>query len=222
MIQGKFKSATKSADSSAEFNEISSKNGDAGFITGMARRFALDTAAVLGGDETRVSNLYRDRCHQPTYNEAERQAVTWALGHLWARQEPLADLAQDLLCRDRLGQAEFDGLFDESYRDNICRILSRCLLYCGLHEDTCVIQNPADPRQRCIVINMDHYPSLGLPLGRVSGVPCNRLAVVYCKSAGDPVPNFLPCRQAVKLRTNLALQREMIGAFHFLAAVPVP
>ena len=46
-------------------------------------RFALDTAALLGGNEFLVSQIYEDRCQQSELTERERLTLEWALNRLW-------------------------------------------------------------------------------------------------------------------------------------------
>ena len=46
-------------------------------------RFALDTAALLGGNEYLVSQIYEDRCQQSELTEKERLTLEWALKRLW-------------------------------------------------------------------------------------------------------------------------------------------
>ena len=48
------------------------------------------------------------------------------------------------------------------------------MLYCGRYEDTEVLKNPADPNRRCIIINLEHFPFIELPIGHVNDHPCNR------------------------------------------------
>ena len=46
-------------------------------------RFALDTAALLGGNEFLVSQIYEDRCQQSAFSQKERSTLEWALNRLW-------------------------------------------------------------------------------------------------------------------------------------------
>ncbi len=49
-------------------------------------RFALDTAALLGGNEFLVSQIYEDRCQQTSFTEKETSTLVWALNRLWRGQ----------------------------------------------------------------------------------------------------------------------------------------
>jgi hypothetical protein len=98
------------------------------------------------------------------------------------------------------------------------------MLYCSRYDDTQVLRNPEDHDQRCFIINLEHFPFIELPIGQVTDNPCNKFAIIYYKrSDGSGLssdPN--PSERIIMLSANLALERMMLRAIHFVAAIPVP
>ncbi len=140
--------------------------------------YALDTAALLGGNEYLVSQML-DKLGQAVYSPLEIKSIRWGLDELC----PVGDvgleaqqgfnqthLTQLFANRERL-PSELDpfilsvGSFSYLLHSET---VAMSLLYCGRYDDTTVIQSSAIPHLRAMVINMDHYPMVERPIGSIN------------------------------------------------------
>ena len=74
--------------------------------------YALDTAALLGGNEYLVAQML-DKLAQTPYGDAERQCAKWACAKLMA-QGTLGGLEEE-----GLNQRQFTEMFGQYHRDGL-------------------------------------------------------------------------------------------------------
>jgi len=169
-------------------------------VSGLERSFALDTAALLGGDEFLIEQLVEE-LQKLEYNDNEQKALNWALTELWgqpaARKVFTTDNKSTGNKENRTqtnpphNQGCLNKYFTEYNQVRLPRTLSTCLLYCGRHSDTKIYANPEDPTQRFLLVNLTNFPYMSLPVGsiptNVDGSlhsrfqQCEKIAVIYCK-----------------------------------------
>ena len=156
----------------------------------------MDTAALLGGKEYLVEQ-FLDEKSSLVYTDGERQCLHWALNVLWG-PHPIANrIAEELLGNDHedaiSGPKDFTKFVTEHNLKRLPRILSTGLLYCGRYDDTLLIQNPRNQRQRILVVNLKHFPYIDVPFGEIPGssgaqvVQCSKIAIVYIKLSEELV-----------------------------------
>jgi len=212
-------------------------------VMGVEKSYALDTAALLGGNEYLVSQML-DNLSQAVYSGVERAAIKWALRELcqgWTGDE-VPEMAAT-----GFNQGHLVNYFTKTNRERLPKTIAMGLLYCGRYEDTTILQSTANKQLRAIVINMDNYPMVKKPVGQYpakSGppVPCRRLALLYFKSDKDEdlinmealaaspasaAPNAASVPPpAVMARRNisesLAMEKKMLSFVNVFAILPIP
>lgn len=169
-------------------------------VIGLERSFALDTAALLGGDEYLIQQILEE-LQRLEYNNNEKRVLRWALTELWgenATRKVFEERSKET--PDERGNAQeigpknqgcLNAYFTEYNQIRLPRTMSTCLLYCGRHSDTKIYSNPSDHTQRYMLINLQNYPYMHIPIGYVPNNSnettssknrvCERLAVIYVK-----------------------------------------
>jgi len=169
-------------------------------VTGLERSFALDTAAILGGDEFLIQQILEE-LQRLEYNKNEKNVLRWALKELWGEnptnklfninKNVSTDEKDDDQNKGPKSQSCLNAYFTEYNQIRLPRTLSTGLLYCGRHSDTKIYSNPADHTQRYMLINLQNYPYMHIPIGSVpensadlsstKNRSCDKLAVIYVK-----------------------------------------
>lgn len=178
-------------------------------LTGLERSFALDTAALLGGNEYLIKQMLTE-IENLEYNEKELEVLKWGLTELWGAEVTEKVIASTVAAK----RSEADANLTKGFRNQEClnklftkentprlpHTLSQCLLYCGRYDDTKIYTNPLDSMQRFFLINLNNYAYMNLPIGHIPdgnkeggksrGKPCEKLAVIYFKLANEaPSPS---------------------------------
>jgi len=169
-------------------------------VTGLERSFALDTAAILGGDEYLIQQILEE-LQRLQYNKSEKNVLRWALTELWgdaATQKLFEDGNSQNSDEKYTGEERgptnqkcLNSYFTEYNQIRLPRTLSTCLLYSGRHSDTKIYSNPSDHTQRYMLLNLQNYPYMHIPIGSVpdnsselsskKNRSCDKLAVIYVK-----------------------------------------
>jgi len=197
-------------------------------LTGIERSFALDTAALLGGNEYLIKQML-DEIEHLEYNEKELNVLRWGLTELWGDQTTEKVLSgiisekkkvQDGTQTETLNnQKGLNKLFTKDNQVRLPRTLSNSLLYCGRHSDTKIYTNPEDTMQRYILINLRNFPYINFPIGHVPDYSegdssprlqqCEKLAVLYFKLTNDaPSPSSLGARRVSAARMSITEHKE--------------
>lgn len=178
----------------------------ANILTGLERSYALDTAALLGGNEYLIKQML-DEIEQLQYNEKELGVLRWALTEVWGAEvtekvlyRPITDPVEknkddetqtETLCNQKC----LNELFTEYNRKRLPHTLSNSLLYCGRHPDTKIYTNPLDHMERFFLINLRNFPYINFPIGHIPDISkgqsattvqkCEKLAVIYFKLTNE-------------------------------------
>ncbi|CAB4058235.1 FBXL4 [Lepeophtheirus salmonis] len=129
-------------------------------IEGLERCYALDTAALMGGNEYLVFEII-DKLTQCTYNKEESLALKWALSKLWTDEEG----TNEFLKTCDLNQGHLLDFFTPQMKESLPRIVATGLLFSGRYDDTKVYQNIDDPNNNVIALNMMHH-NFESPIGK--------------------------------------------------------
>lgn len=158
-------------------------------LTGLERSFALDTAALLGGNEYLIKQML-DEIENLEYNEKELSVLRWALTELWGVK--VADKVCENNGKELRNQKCLNKLFTKDNQARLPRTLSSSLLYCGRHDDTKIYTDPTDHMQRFFLINLRNFPYINFPVGHVPSdadtsklIQCEKLAVIYFKLTNE-------------------------------------
>lgn len=199
-------------------------NDQSDHVTGIEKSYALDTAALLGGNEYLVSQLLDDQ-HRTLYLPEEIDVLKWALLWLWGEK----DYCHILDVEEKYKQNTFTHLLTTYNRQNLARILANCLLFCGRYEDTEILQNPKDHSQRILLVNLRNLPHMSLPLAEIGPTkrPCHRIAMIYRKrDAGKHSAaahsSSRPRSLTRKISASMAIEKTLLNQIHMIAVVPVP
>ncbi|XP_040579259.1 uncharacterized protein [Lepeophtheirus salmonis] len=191
-------------------------------IEGLERCYALDTAALMGGNEYLVFEII-DKLTQCTYNKEESLALKWALSKLWTDEEG----TNEFLKTCDLNQGHLLDFFTPQMKESLPRIVATGLLFSGRYDDTKVYQNIDDPNNNVIALNMMHH-NFESPIGKtMNGTLCNQIALLYFSPPEDHNLAQLSPRkerrnQARRISESLALEKEMLSLINVFAIFPIP
>jgi len=170
-------------------DEDETESDNVKLLTGLERSYAIDTAALLGGNEYLIKQML-DEIEQLEYNEKELSVLKWALTELWGENAANKVFQND--GKEIRNQKDLNKLFTKDNQARLPRTLSSSLLYCGRYDDTKIYSDPMDHMQRFFFINLNNFAYMNLPVGNIPDnsdtskmIECEKLAVVYFKLTND-------------------------------------
>ena len=95
----------------------------------------------------------------------EVEAIKWGLRELCPglSSEQVASFGS----KEGFSQTDLTGMFTKHNMDRLPKTIAASLLYCGRYEDTTIIESVELPHLRAMVINMENYPMVEIPIGKM-------------------------------------------------------